>query len=210
MNSLTKAYLYVGGSGKGGVRNSTAVRSGGFNGGGSVTPPNNDSYSPGSGAGATDIRLNEDSLYSRVIVAGGGGGIADGQAGNTSYRYQGCGGGTSGLVGYPPNGGQPGTPTSGYSFGAGGNNVPNSHGAAGGGGWYGGYNSPSNCGGGGGSGYVYTSSTKSQYPSQGKLNDSYLLTSAQTTAGNQSFPSTSSGNETGHTGNGYARITRSK
>lgn len=46
-------------------------------------------------------------------------------------------------------------------------------------------------GGGGGSGYINTS----------------ILTSAQTIAGNQSFSSPSSNNETGHSGNGYAKIT---
>lgn len=62
-------------------------------------------------------------------------------------------------------------------------------------------------GGGGGSGYVYTASTASNYPSGCLLNSSYYLTNAQTIAGNQSFPSpTSSSNETGHSGNGYARI----
>lgn len=68
----------------------------------------------------------------------------------------------------------------------------------GGGGFYGGYggvgagNGSDNQAGGGGSGYVNTNK----------------LTSAQTKAGNTSFPSpTSSGNETGHSGNGYARIT---
>lgn len=79
--------------------------------------------------------------------------------------------------------------------------------AGGGGGWYGGGASEANNAS-GGSGYVYTSSTVSNYPSGCLLNSSYYLTDAQTIAGNQSFPSpTSSGNETGHSGNGYARIT---
>lgn len=59
---------------------------------------------------------------------------------------------------------------------------------------------------GGGSGYVYTSSTASSYPSGCKLTSSYYLTNASTTAGSSSFPSTTSGTETGHSGNGYARI----
>lgn len=61
-------------------------------------------------------------------------------------------------------------------------------------------------GGGGGSGYVYTSSTASSYPSGCKLTSSYYLTNASTTAGSSSFPSTAGGTETGHSGNGYARI----
>ena len=59
----------------------------------------------------------------------------------------------------------------------------------------------------GGSGYVYTSSTASSYPSGCLLNSSYYLSNASTKAGNTSMPSTSGGTETGHTGNGYARIT---
>lgn len=60
----------------------------------------------------------------------------------------------------------------------------------------------------GGSGYVYTSSTVSSYPSGCKLNSSYYLTDAQTIAGNQSFPNVAgTGNETGHSGNGAAKIT---
>ena len=62
--------------------------------------------------------------------------------------------------------------------------------------------------GGGGSGYVYTSSTSSNYPNGCKLNSSYYLTNAQTIAGNQSFPNVAgTGNETGHSGNGAAKIT---
>ena len=59
----------------------------------------------------------------------------------------------------------------------------------------------------GGSGYVYTSSTASNYPSGCLLNSSYYLNNAETKAGNTSFSSTSGGTETGHSGNGYARIT---
>lgn len=61
--------------------------------------------------------------------------------------------------------------------------------------------------GGGGSGYVYTSSTKSNYPSGCLLNESYYLTDASTTAGNVAFTSPTGTSETGHTGDGYCRIT---
>lgn len=83
----------------------------------------------------------------------------------------------------------------------------------GGGGWYGGggaYDNDSDAdgrNGGGGSGYVYTSSTASNYPSGCLLNSSYYLTNAQTIAGNTAFASPTGANETGHTGNGYIRIT---
>ena len=76
-----------------------------------------------------------------------------------------------------------------------------------GGGWYGGGGSQDDGSAGGGSGYVYTSSTASNYPSGCLLNSSYYLTNAQTIAGNTSFPAPGGGNETGHSGNGYARIT---
>lgn len=100
-------------------------------------------------------------------------------------------------------------------FGFGGNGVSSGgeHAGAGGGGWYGGSGSypdgsgDDDRGGGGGSGYVYTSSTATNYPSGCLLNSSYYLTSASTTAGNTAFTSPTGANETGHTGNGYIRIT---
>lgn len=76
-----------------------------------------------------------------------------------------------------------------------------------GGGWYGG-GGTHGAGAGGGSGYVYTSSTASNYPSGCLLNSSCYLTNAQTISGTQSFPApTNSSNETGHSGDGAAKIT---
>ena len=84
-------------------------------------------------------------------------------------------------------------------------------GGGGGGGWYGGgggnYGSASAGCGAGGSGYVYTASTASSYPSGCLLNSSRYLTDAQTIAGNQQFLAPDGTTETGHTGNGFARIT---
>lgn len=74
----------------------------------------------------------------------------------------------------------------------------------GGGGWYGGGSSQWR-GGGGGSGYVLTAS--SHKPTGYLLGSEYYLSNAQTIAGNQSFPAPGGGTETGHSGNGYARIT---
>lgn len=84
--------------------------------------------------------------------------------------------------------------------------------AAGGGGWYGGGN---NAGSntnmdepgaiGGGSGFVNTAASASNRPSG---YTGLQLDSGETKDGNTSFPSTSGGNETGHSGNGYAKITR--
>ena len=52
------------------------------------------------------------------------------------------------------------------------------------------------------------SATAANYPSGNYVNSSYYLTNAQTIAGNQSFKSPDGTNETGHTGNGFCRITR--
>lgn len=209
LTANTKLYAYVGGSGN------TGRTSGGFNGGGK-----RDNYN--GGGGGTDFRIGTDSLYARVIVAGGGG--SDGATNKTGLY----GGGTSGGSASQNygNGGQGGTATSGGSGYSSGSSTPGSfgkggqgyyrssgYGGAGGGGWYGGAGSypdgsgDDDRGGGGGSGYVYTSSTASNYPSGCLLNSSYYLSNASTTAGNASMPATSSGTETGHSGNGYARIT---
>lgn len=83
--------------------------------------------------------------------------------------------------------------------------------ACGGGGWYGGgsaysdsYDSYVKCSG-GGSGFVNTAANASYRPSG---YTGLQLDSGTTTAGTSSFESTSGGRETGHSGNGYARITR--
>jgi 3D (Asp-Asp-Asp) domain-containing protein len=76
--------------------------------------------------------------------------------------------------------------------------------AGGGSGWYGGGSGNSA---GGGSGYVYTESTAPNYPSGCLLTSDYYLKDAATVAGNTSFESPSGGTETGHSGNGYVKIT---
>lgn len=209
-------YLYVGGSGN------TGGTSGGFNGGGKRA-----TY-PG-GGGATDIRLGQDSLLARVLVAAGGG--SDGATSKQGMYGGGTTGGSStqsfGTGGY--GGTQTGntwstttrpTGTSANSdcyagFGFGGNGVYRSsgYGGAGGGGWYGGSGSypdgsgDDDRGGGGGSGYVYTSATAANYPTGCLLTSKHYLTDAATTAGNASFPGPTGTAETGHSGDGYARIT---
>lgn len=202
----TDIFIYVGGSGN------TGKTAGGFNGGGE-----RDSYN--GGGGASDIRIAQDSLYARVIVAGGGG--SDG-ATNKQGMY---GGGTSGGTTTQSfgSGGGGGTQTAGGAggnsnegtFGVGGKGLSRSSGyaGAGGGGWYGGGGSypdgsgDDDRGGGGGSGYVYTSSTASNYPSGCLLNSTYYLADANITAGNVSFTAPEGSSETGHTGDGYIRIT---
>lgn len=83
--------LKVGGRGA----NGNAV-SGGFNGGGATNASS--SGIPGSGGGASDIRLTTDTLAARVVVAGGGGG-ASGFCGSGSSGNGGAGGGSTGEGG---------------------------------------------------------------------------------------------------------------
>lgn len=71
LTQLTTCYIYVGG--QGGMSSSTGnVKvEGGFNGGGFAS--HESTGEPGNGGGgATDVRIAQDSLYARVIVAGGG------------------------------------------------------------------------------------------------------------------------------------------
>lgn len=160
-----------------------------FNGGGK--PHEYDSYEKtaiGAG-GASDIRVGTDSLYSRILVAGGGAG-----PGSRSTNVGGSGGGTSGGTGTgrkdtneAAGGTQTNTPEldqtfsascqGGFGFGG----SPTDIAGAGGGGWFGG-NSGKNSsyegpGGGGGSGYVLT---ESSYKPEGYLVGSdYYLTNTR-------------------------------
>lgn len=120
------------------------------------------------------------------------------------------GGGTSGRGQYP------GTQTSagsGGAFGLGASQTTTNYrycGGGGGGGWYGGGRGYSDSStsyvnySGGGSGFVNTAANASSRPSG---YTGLQLDSGTTTAGNASHPSTSGGTETGHSGNGYAKIT---
>lgn len=212
----TILYIYVGQSG------SKAVESSTFGGGGKAEASS--TYNSGQGGGASDFRIGQDSLYARVIVAGGGGG---GAGANESTYAGGYGGGETGGGASANSSGAKdtvsgatqtaaGNSTTTYndsqlqgSFGTGGyyGGAGTRSGGAGGGGWYGGGAGSYGTAGSGGSGYVYTSSTASNYPSGCLLNSSYYMTSASTSAGNTSFTSPTGTNETGHSGNGFARIT---
>lgn len=199
LNTKITLYIYVGGRGVSSeASGSGAIRAGGFNGGGSGRDWSSTNHGGSGGGGATDIRINQDSFYARVIVAGGGGGASDDWNG-------GSGGGVSGIS----TGASAGTATSGSGFGqAAASSYTSGECGGGGGGWYGGYGGGSeNIPGGGGSGYVYISSTASNYPSGCLLNSSYYLSDAKTIAGNNSFVSPTGSSETGHSGNGYCRIT---
>lgn len=207
-------YIYSGGSGNSQTASgsSSVLTLGGFNGGGGR-------YRYYGGGGGSDIRIGTDSLYARVIVAGGGG--SDGATSKTGMYGGGTSGGSStesygtgGGGGTQTEGGTGGSSNSG-SFGMGGNGLYRSsgYGGAGGGGWYGGggsypdSSSDDDRGGGGGSGYVYTASNVANYPSGCLLNSNYYLTDTQIIAGNASFTDSDGQTVTGHEGNGYARIT---
>lgn len=223
LNKKMDVFIYSGGAGN------TGKTAGGFNGGGRRGTYNG-------GGGGSDIRIGQDSLFARIIVAGGGGsdgssaragGAGGGTAGQT---YQGSGYGTNNGPGNTTYSGSsasttassPSTTVSGSTtaiyggFGFGGNGqgpVNSGYGGAGGGGWYGGSGTqPDSSGdddkaGAGGSGYVYTSSTASQYPSGCLLDSSMYLTDASTKIGTSSFLSPAGSSETGHSGDGYCRIT---
>ena len=120
------------------------------------------------------------------------------------------GGGTSGKGQYPGTQSSAGT---GGGFGYGANQESTNYrycAGAGGGGWYGGGTGQSDSSTsyvnytGGGSGFVNTAENASYRPSG---YTGLQLDSGTTTAGNTSHPSTSGGTETGHSGNGYAKIT---
>jgi hypothetical protein len=218
-------YVYVGEEGRTLSSGTNTLIPTSFNGGGSGGIGSS-YYNNGSGGGGTDVRVNSNSLYARVIVAGGGGGGGKNSSGTGSG---GVGGGTSGTAGQYQSaanttragqggtqtaGGATGTESSSYgtagSFGTGGSMTAATPwtGGGGGGGWYGGGSSTGNgAAGGGGSGYIYTASTASNYPSGCLLNSSYYLTDAQTIAGNATMPNPSGGTMTGREGDGYARIT---
>ncbi|MCI7442079.1 MAG: glycine rich domain-containing protein [Clostridium sp.] len=217
LSSDTICYLYTGSGGYSKVESTV------FNGGGMAEASSD--YDSGSGGGASDIRIGQDSLHARVIVAGGGGG---GAGANETTFIGGYGGGTSGGGAVTnSSGAKNNTVTGGGATSAGTSSNPDSYkglngsfgvggsysgagtrsGGGGGGGWYGGAAGSYGNAGGGGSGYVYTSSTASNYPSGCLLNSSYYLTDAQTIAGNAEFISPTGINETGHRDNGYIRIT---
>ena len=120
------------------------------------------------------------------------------------------GGGVSGKGQYP---GTQNSAGSGGDFGLGANQTTSNYryvSGAGGGGWYGGGKGQSDTGtnyvnySGGGSGFVNTAANAGYRPSG---YTGLQLESGSTKDGSTSFPSTSGGNETGHSGNGYARIT---
>lgn len=214
----TKLFVYVGQSGP--VPASVGISEPAFNGGGHGNTSSTTTTSRvSSGGGASDIRIGTDSLFARVIVAGAGGGSA--YAGGSQYANGGVGGGETGGNGKPYSTytyqGYGGTQTEGGknayntsanygSFGQGGNDVTASQAGAGGGaGWYGGGASDGYyCGGGGGSGFVWTGLNA---PDGYLLTEEHFLTETQNIAGDTAFAAPDGTEETGHSGDGYVRIT---
>lgn len=209
----TTVYLYVGGKGSYGT--STC---GGFNGGGiSSGNKTNVNYGAG-GGGGTDIRIGFDSLYARIIVAGGGGASGNGSIGDSIAGNGGgetgedgtgigtCGtGGTQTAAGEYTGSSSDNDPA---DFGKGGGGPNGTVGCGGGGGWYGGgFGTRTNGAAGGGSGYVYTADTATNYPSGCLLTSALYLANAKTVSGATTFEAPSGGAETGHAGDGYIRIT---
>jgi len=225
LSSPDTLYINIGGQGKVGL-NDNAIIEGGYNGGGRGYGSTN--HNGASGGGATHIgyktglltAFSSDYTTQLLIVAGGGGG-----GGNADKSgVGGYGGGTSGGngIGYSSISygyGAGGTQISGGTSGTGGTNSSQAnnmtfysggfgyggysdstsisggwHGGGGGAGLYGGGAGGAISSGGGGSGYVNPN-----------LLDSGTY---ETIAGNISFPNTAgTGNETGHSGNGFVKIT---
>ena len=203
LNEETKAFIYLGGKGVCRTTGDGPTESA-FNGGGAGSKDSKHKYI-GSGGGASDIRLINDSLHNRIIVAGGGGGSG-------SYQIQskgGVGGGNQGENGdngkynkVNADGGQGGSQTSSsssdelYLFGEGETyQDPQYNACGGGGGWFGGSAGKRYAaGGGGGSGFVYI--TKNKYV---HLPETFFLKKAHTYSGDQQ--------KNPYYGNGCAKIT---
>lgn len=192
------------------VGGTTTSGNGGWNGGGTNRQ---NTYG---GGGATDIALlgtnestswnTQEHLYSRILVAGGGGGFngeGNNRGGNAGFPNGSAGGGYAGGGGTLSAGGATVTscatnPVSG-SFGTGGTtNWSGERLGAGGGGWYGGGaggGQNNNDSGGGGSSYVWSAEYASYYPaSTFKPSTEFYITNFKYTNG-------------ANTGNGSAKIT---
>lgn len=161
---------------------------GGFNGGGATSAGDT---APGSGGGASDIRLSVDTLSARVIVAGGGGGqstycgvisIPTANVGGAGGAETGGNGGSAATNCWAGSYGGGGTQTSGGikggttsylntagTLGQGGNGKGYSAGGGGGGGGYYGGGGAAVGAGGGGSSFIDTSTSRSAYVVNGVL-----------------------------------------
>ena len=200
--------VFVGGSGIGDNLISSSYTNQCFpelsaNGGGAPSAVGSTANGNGrSGGGASDIRIitglgqDDDSLYARVIVAGGAGGQSSGNGGVGGGETGGNPTGSAGQNAGP--GTQTGSPqsatlltTGGFGYGGSSDTTGTYAGGAGGSGWYGGSgtipaSSDANKGGAGGSGYVLT--TDSYKPTGYLLDARYYLTDTTLTAGGNNLP----------------------
>ena len=217
-----KLYIYIGQKGNWSQPTYDKVTSGTFNGGGGFLLPCADRNN-GTGGGATDIRLtdgdwnNFNSLKSRIMVAAGGGGSFI-----EPFSYGGALSSPDYINNYPgyTSAAKGATQTSGYKLGIG-----QDGGRAGaGGGYYGGCasvrdeNNLVGLRGAGGSSFISghtgcnaisSSSTENNiiHTSQPNHYSGKVFTNTVMKAGNESMPSPTGGTETGHTDNGYCKIT---
>ncbi|MBR4985864.1 MAG: hypothetical protein IKY83_09005 [Proteobacteria bacterium] len=232
LDKPTTIYIYVGGQGANAILNQDHV-AGGWNGGGTGSWDTTDNEAAGGGGGATDFRLvggdwkSFDSLKSRIMVAGGAGGQCSNFYWHTNGNvHAGYGGGLSGYSYASLY--VPGTQTSGHAFGYGKDGVSKCEGTlgigGGGGGYYGGStqttgHSSAACSGAGGSGFISghtgcnaikESSTESAIEHTGSPNhySGLVFTDTVMKSGNESMPTHNGGTETGHKGNGVAKIAR--
>lgn len=197
-----EVYVYVGGSGDSGGL------AGGFNGGGSGINFNG-------GGGATDVRVEGNTLYHRIIVAGGGGSCGrGGDAGGYNADIVGVGGGLTGSG--PSYGTQTaaGSTNSGFGYGENARNTNNCGGidGSGGGGWYGGSAGDhgllcmQDSGGSGGSGFVYDG-TNTLPVGYAVTNHKVLYPLLLTGLSNKVPIYDETSTMTGNKGNGHAKIT---
>lgn len=186
LTKRTKAFIHIGGQGTYNTAFYTSYdmqyrAKGGYNGGGHSAAyyDHITAYGCSSGGGATDVRLNIDDLWHRIIVSGGGGGADNVKTDVIRGDDDGSGGAGGGpsAQGFWINGEYYGqwiaNQTEGFTFGTGESGNENSNSpkgrsgtgvsdrAGGGGGWFGGYSSNhGNGGAGGGSSFVFTKNTE--------------------------------------------------
>lgn len=205
LDTTDTLYIYVGGSG------TTGGLAGGFNGGGPGINYNG-------GGGATDIRVEGNTLYHRIIVAGGGGSGSRGSS--LDGGNGGAGGGLDGIpcanCGVYGGGSQTGPGSSGAGFGYGepARDVNSCGGidGSGGGGWYGGSAGSHSIlclgdqAGSGGSGFAYDG-TNTVPEGYSVLN--HTLASTVVLSGNSNLIPSYDGLDhiTGNEGDGFAKIT---
>ena len=218
----TTMYFYIGTKGEDAIRNTPG--NGGYNGGakGGIDTNNQDCASGGSG-GATDMRTkkgifsNQESLISRIMVAGGGGSsgceYGDGKGGNAGGLTGESG--SNALSDGTGKGGTAGSQIAGFSFGIGeeGKDGDEASGA-GGGGYFGGHSgewsglaAEGAGGGGGGSSFISGYKGCIDKSTQSAVSELYTFSKPIMIAGNQTMPLPDGNNGIWDEINGAFRLT---